>query len=104
MGVRRGRGVLVGGYVGVAARAVIVAYTEADVASIFGVGDGPAVCVGPALAAGVGAPNGVWVAAGDGVGNGEVVSIGDANGNGAPHAAHNAATIMAANGASTCLC
>jgi hypothetical protein len=45
MGVRCGCGVLVGGYVGVAASAVMVAMTAADVATVFGVGDGPGVGV-----------------------------------------------------------
>ncbi|MCL4505556.1 MAG: hypothetical protein M1434_01790 [Chloroflexi bacterium] len=84
----------------------MVAYTDAEVASIFGVGEGPGACVGATLAVSVGAPAGVWVAAGEGVGSGEVVPIGEENGdgNGEPHAAHSAATIMAANGASTFLC
>jgi hypothetical protein len=54
MGVRCGRDVLVGGYVGVAASAVIVAYTAADVCSVFGVGEGPGVGVSVIVGIGVG--------------------------------------------------
>ena len=54
MGVRCGRDVLVGGYVGVAASAVIVAYTAADVCNVSGVGEGPGVGVNVIVGVGVG--------------------------------------------------
>ena len=45
MGVRNGRAVLVGGYVGEAASAVTVAKTASDVARMSGVGDKPGAAI-----------------------------------------------------------
>jgi hypothetical protein len=103
MGVRCGRGVLVGGYVGVAANAVIVAKTAADVSRVSGVGDGPAVgvCVIVGVSVGVrvmvAVTRGVVVATDEGV-TGEING-----GTSCPHPAQKAVTITATRDAAAFL-
>src|SRR5689334_1427222 len=89
MGVRCGRGVLVGGYVGVAARAVIVAITATDVSRVSGVGDGPGVGVSVIVGVSVGVSVAVPVTRRVADGNGD--TSGDCNGGTNCHGA--AATI-----------
>lgn len=82
---------------------MIVANTDADVAAVFGMGDGPAVgaCVGAtaAVRSAVGSGTGVTVGSGEVVPRGEITGRGCAE----PQAAHIAATA-AANDANLFLC